>query len=225
MDYARNKVSSPKEGNKSDTDRQDAPSAQSHPEKRPSDRWGLLTEISNFFTRNGLKNSIVFGLEAYLGAFFAFFPGPEGFFLRRLLYGRLAQKTGPSLLIFSNVKIIFGNRIGFGTRVAINSGSYIDARGGLTIGSGTMIGPNNVLVSVNHGSQRTDQPMWQQPLEFGQIEIGEDVWTGANVTILAGAKIGKGAIIGAGSVVTGEIPEFAIALGIPAKVTQIRGKS
>ena len=74
MDDASNKVSSPKEGNKSDTDRQDAPSAQSHPEKRPSDRWGLLTEISNFFTRNGLKNSIVFGLEAYLSAFFAFFP-------------------------------------------------------------------------------------------------------------------------------------------------------
>jgi acetyltransferase-like isoleucine patch superfamily enzyme len=49
------------------------------------------------------------------------------------------------------------------------------------------------------------------------IEIGDDVWIGANVVVLGGVRIGRGAVIGAGAVVTRDIPEFAIAVGVPAR--------
>jgi acetyltransferase-like isoleucine patch superfamily enzyme len=56
------------------------------------------------------------------------------------------------------------------------------------------------------------------------IHIDDDVWIGANAVILGGVRIGKGAIIGAGAVVTKDVPEMAIAVGVPAKVTKYRNQ-
>jgi acetyltransferase-like isoleucine patch superfamily enzyme len=60
------------------------------------------------------------------------------------------------------------------------------------------------------------------PSSKGPIEIGNDVWIGNGVTILSGLKIGDGAVIAAGSVVVGDIPPYAIAAGVPAKVVKFR---
>jgi acetyltransferase-like isoleucine patch superfamily enzyme len=56
----------------------------------------------------------------------------------------------------------------------------------------------------------------------GPVILGEDVWLGAGVIILGGIRIGKGSIIGAGSVVTRDIPEYSIAVGVPARVVKVR---
>jgi acetyltransferase-like isoleucine patch superfamily enzyme len=58
---------------------------------------------------------------------------------------------------------------------------------------------------------------------FGDINIEDDVWIGANVTILGGVNIGRGSIIGAGAVVTKNVPSMAIAAGVPARLIKWRG--
>ena len=62
------------------------------------------------------------------------------------------------------------------------------------------------------------QPVWTK----GGIIIGDDVWLGVGVNVLDGVRIGKGAVIGAGSVVTKDIPKGAIAAGVPAQIVKIR---
>lgn len=57
------------------------------------------------------------------------------------------------------------------------------------------------------------------------VRIGDDVWIGARVTILPGADIGNGAVIGAGSVVRGKIPPMVVAAGNPARVVGMRGNA
>ena len=58
--------------------------------------------------------------------------------------------------------------------------------------------------------------------EYRPVVISDDVWIGARVTILPGAKIGKGVIIGAGAVITGEIPDYAVVGGVPARIIKYR---
>jgi acetyltransferase-like isoleucine patch superfamily enzyme len=81
-----------------------------------------------------------------------------------------------------------------------------------------------VLYPYNHGVA-PDKPIRQQPLESkGDIIIEDEAWLGVGVTVLDGVRIGKGAVVGAGSVVTKDIPEGAIAFGVPARVIRMRGE-
>ncbi len=59
-------------------------------------------------------------------------------------------------------------------------------------------------------------------IEFSKVDIGNDVWIGENVIILSGIKIGNGAILAAGAVVTKDIPNYAVAAGMPAKIIKMR---
>jgi len=74
----------------------------------------------------------------------------------------------------------------------------------------------------NHIYDRTDIFITEQGHTKGKIEIEEDVWLGANVMILPGVHIGKGAIVGAGAVVTKNVPSMAIVVGNPAKILKFR---
>lgn len=66
------------------------------------------------------------------------------------------------------------------------------------------------------------KPKYSLPMKRNYVIIGSDVWTGVNVTVMPGLKIGNGAIIGANAVVTHDIPDYAVAFGIPAKVVRYR---
>ncbi len=95
-------------------------------------------------------------------------------------------------------------------------------KGAIRIGARVEIAPNCAFYPYNHG-MKAAIPIREQPLDSkGGIEIGDDAWLGYGVIVLDGARIGQGAVIGAGSVVTGEIPAGAIAVGSPAKVIRIR---
>ena len=86
-----------------------------------------------------------------------------------------------------------------------------------------MMGPNVSCYPRNHAFNRTDIPMNQQGFaEEKPIIIEDDVWIGANSIILGGVKIGNGAIIGAGAVVTKDVPPRAIVAGNPAKLIKYR---
>jgi acetyltransferase-like isoleucine patch superfamily enzyme len=86
----------------------------------------------------------------------------------------------------------------------------------LTIGDRVSFGPNVTLILATHpNNSRLNQILKFPPR---QIEIGDDSWLGANVVVMPNVKIGKACIIGAGAVVTKNIPDFSIAAGVPAKV-------
>lgn len=126
---------------------------------------------------------------------------------------------------FGTVQLATGEsgRIEIGSGVSINYGTAISAREGVRIGDRAKIGPYCVIAD-------TELPL---PLPLGEasaaghedkpsrIEIGNDVWLGGRVTLLPGARIGDGAVVSAGSVVTGPIPPNAVASGIPARVLRI----
>jgi acetyltransferase-like isoleucine patch superfamily enzyme len=91
------------------------------------------------------------------------------------------------------------------------------------MGNQIMVAPGCLFSSGGHGMDLDRGPMiFQKGLPHKIIKVGDDVWIGGNSVILPGVTIGKGAVIGAGSVVTKDIPENAIAVGNPAKVVKYR---
>lgn len=91
----------------------------------------------------------------------------------------------------------------------------------MRIGSDTIIAAQCYIIDMDHGLQK-DNLIRHQENTVKAISIGEDVWIAAGCKILKGSVIDDGAVIGAQSVVKGEIPENAIAVGIPAKVKKYR---
>lgn len=121
--------------------------------------------------------------------------------------------------------------IGPGGSLSVGAGTYIQARCQLVsyeapihIGSGVNIAANCAFYPYDHG-MIPDQPIGQQPLQTkGGIFIEDDAWLGVGVTVLSGVRIGKGAVVGAGAVVSRDIPDGAIAVGVPARVVKMRGE-
>lgn len=101
---------------------------------------------------------------------------------------------------------------------SINSGTVIYSGNGVTIGKGVLIAANCTIAATNHEFADPDRPIFEQGFQpsRGGIVIADDVWLGANVVVLDGARIGQGAVIAAGSVVRGEVEPYAIYAGIPA---------
>jgi acetyltransferase-like isoleucine patch superfamily enzyme len=92
----------------------------------------------------------------------------------------------------------------------------------IIIGSGVQIAPNCSFYPYDHGFA-PGEPIAKQPLRSkGGIVIEDDVWLGVSVSVLDGVRIGRGAVIGAGSIVTHDIPAGAIAAGVPARVLRKR---
>lgn len=96
----------------------------------------------------------------------------------------------------------------------------------ITLGKYCFLAGNCYLVAGgNHSFEQTDVPIMFQPsYSKGGISIGEDVWLGAGVIVLDGISVGKGTVVGAGSVVTSSLPEYSVAVGIPARRKRERGK-
>ena len=106
-----------------------------------------------------------------------------------------------------------------------NSGIGIDCElwGEVTVGRDVMMGPEVIVYTQNHKSERTDIPMRLQGHEDASpVTIGNDVWIGRRAMILPGVHIGDGAVIGAGAVVTKDVPPYSVAGGVPAKVIRKR---
>ncbi len=79
-----------------------------------------------------------------------------------------------------------------------------------------------MIITNTHNFENCDIPMRTQGLKNISVTIEDDVWIGSRVIILPGIKIGKGSIIGAGAVVTKDVPEYSIVGGVPAKLIRSR---
>jgi acetyltransferase-like isoleucine patch superfamily enzyme len=113
-----------------------------------------------------------------------------------------------------------GSVLRIGNDVKLNTGVLIvaDCGGTVTIGNDVLIAPYVVIRAANHRFDDANVPIRLQGHNPGTIAVGDDVWLGAGVVLLPGSRVGNGSIVGAGSVVTDEIPPFSIAVGAPARV-------
>jgi len=128
----------------------------------------------------------------------------------------------PSCEIGENVRIKHKDKLTLGLNVCINDDVWINAVGGVTIGNNVLIGPKVVIHSANHKFSDSERPISEQGHTLKPVTIEDDVWIGASSVILAGVTIGKGAVVGAGSVVTKDIEAYMVVVGNPTYVISKR---
>ena len=97
--------------------------------------------------------------------------------------------------------------------------------GEVTIGNNVLIAAYTLIQAANHKFDRLDIPIMHQGHEPSFVHIADDVWIGASCVICPGVRIGSGAVIGAGAVVTRDVPPLAVVGGVPAKVIRYRNGS
>jgi len=119
------------------------------------------------------------------------------------------------------LRTIETGRIQIGADTRLNRGCTLTSYAQILIGDFTIIGEFVSIRDANHGLER-GEPMRYQPHTCEEIQIGRDVWIGRGSCILPGVTIGEGAVIGANSVVTKDVPDFGIAAGVPARVIRMR---
>jgi acetyltransferase-like isoleucine patch superfamily enzyme len=116
-----------------------------------------------------------------------------------------------------------GPSIAIADRVFIGFGCEFNVRKRITLGADCLIGSGCKFVDHDHGTARGDVPMSAQPSGAeAEIVLEEDVWLGANVVVLKGVRVGRGAIVAAGAVVTKDVGEFEIWAGVPARKIGLR---
>lgn len=111
-----------------------------------------------------------------------------------------------------------GGYIIVGEECSLKEYCLIYGTGGVEIGRYTRIAAHVSIVAENHLTDDVSKPICKQGISYKGIKIGDDVWIGTHTIILDGVEIGNGCVIGAGSVVTRDIPNYSVAVGNPAKV-------
>ena len=193
-----------------------------------------------------MSNILIAEVNSWISHLIRFLPGRAGFYLRERYFRHRFRKYQKSTIglgcLFCSPETIDlagnvqfgensfftanGGSIQIGKNTAFNRDVHInaDVGGNIKIGEFYMIGPNVVMRTANHKFDNPDVVMQKQGHIIKDIQIDDDVWIGSNAVVVGGVHVGRGAVIGAGAVVTKDIPSMAIAVGVPAKVIKYRNK-
>ena len=132
-------------------------------------------------------------------------------FLMKVIYGKQIKfgkqvtfRSGFTLMIDKGANVIIGNDVFF------NKDCTVDAVESIKIGDGTIFGENVKIYDHNHKFRKRNEPIKKQGYSSKAIEIGTHCWIGSNVVILKGAKIGNNVVVGAGTIISSEIPDDTI---------------
>jgi acetyltransferase-like isoleucine patch superfamily enzyme len=146
------------------------------------------------------------------------------------LYGERYIRIGAQTIIGPHVTLSAGvspthelgrdTAVSIGARCLIGRGSGIVAHESIEIGDDVFTGHHVYVTDANHGYEDVDVPIGRQFAAPRPVSIGAGSWLGHGSIVLPGSRIGEHEVIGAGSVVTGEIPAFSVAVGVPAKVVR-----
>lgn len=113
----------------------------------------------------------------------------------------------------------YGRNVTVGKGVFINFGATILAQASVTLGDRVMMGPNCSLITVGHPVN--DHEMRAEGWEIAKpITVGDNTWFGANVTVLPGVTVGKNCVVGAGTLLTRDVPDNSLVLGSPGRVVR-----
>jgi acetyltransferase-like isoleucine patch superfamily enzyme len=185
--------------------------------------------------------------EKELLELFSRFAGGVGYIdalMRRICLRALAKNVGTSVTVGCDVRIIHPETFEIADRVFIGDRTILQGRhdGRFVIGTGAWIGPQSYfdasdlviedfvgwgpgakVLGAEHTGIPTDMPIIQTDLEIAPVRIGAGADVGVNAVILPGVTVGRGSIIGAGAVVTRDVPDFMKVAGIPAAIIGKRG--
>jgi len=136
--------------------------------------------------------------------------------VRELLSALIGSPVDDSVTLFPPFTSDFGRNTTIGRRVFINAGCRFQDQGGITIGDDCLIGHDAIIATLQHGMA----PDRRADLIPAPVVLGRNVWLGARVTVLPGVTIGDDAVVGAGSIVTRDVPAGMVAVGSPARVVR-----
>jgi acetyltransferase-like isoleucine patch superfamily enzyme len=142
--------------------------------------------------------------------------------IKGLLLKGMGAKVGKRVVFYPGVWIAPGRNLILGDDVDLAKDVLITTGGGVTIGDRVLVGYRTQILSTNHVIPENKEPIFSAGHDKKPIVIEKDVWIGANCIITAGVTIGEGSVIAAGSVVTKDVPPFAIYGGVPAKLIKAR---
>ncbi|MDH3294472.1 MAG: acyltransferase [Acidimicrobiia bacterium] len=182
-----------------------------------------------------VRRRAAIGPNSRRGRVFAAF-GPQSIicFPPAALFGEAGIQIGSEVMIGPNVSLSAGmapgqslvsNRIVvIGDRCLIGRNSSIVGHLSIEIGPDVYFGPNVYVTDQNHSADDPNLPIGHQSAAERPVRIGAGSWIGTNAVILPGVTIGRQAIVGAGAVVVDDIPDGAVAVGSPARLTsRVRG--
>ena len=135
--------------------------------------------------------------------------------MRELFYNQIGENS----IVYNQLTVVLPKNVTIGKGVTVMNGALMMAAGGITIEDKAMIAANVQLISNNH------DPYVREIITCKPVVIKYGAWVGAGATILPGVTVGKYAIVGANSVVNKDIPDYAIAVGSPAKVIKYFDKN
>ena len=152
------------------------------------------------------------------------FPGYRLFYaLRGLLIRAMAQECGRHVIVKQRCYVGAGNTLRVGNHAQLGQNARIDQA--VTIGDNVVMGPDVVIMTNAHEFDDTNTPIRLQDAQSRRpVSLGNGVWLGTRVIILPGVHVGEGAVVGAGSVVTRNVPANAVVAGVPARFLRWRGR-
>lgn len=132
------------------------------------------------------------------------------------------REVGEKLIVNGSIKGL-GKHVSIGDYSSFNPGVLFFGSGKITIGSYFHAGQNLTIISSNHQYDNSTEIPYSKGFSIEEEVIIKDfVWAGHNVTILQGVTVGEGAVIAAGSVVSKDVPDYAVVGGVPAKLLKYR---
>jgi len=140
---------------------------------------------------------------------------------RRVRYGLARMTVGERVSIKEGLRVEKPHKVTIGSDVRINTDCVLQAHGGIEIGDFTMIAARVTIVTANHDLALRGVEAFDT-LREAPVRIGRHCWLGTGVIVLPGVTIGDGAVVGAGSVVTRDLPAGKICMGTPARPVRER---
>jgi acetyltransferase-like isoleucine patch superfamily enzyme len=169
-----------------------------------------------------VKSFFVISYEMVMNIVFALPRYRMFIFFKKLLLLVMGAKIGKRVVIYPGVWVAPGRNLIIEDDVDLAKDVLITTSGGVEIGARTLIGYRTQIISSDHTIPSIGEAFPISGDKHAKITIGKDVWIGANCIITSGVKIGDGAVVAGGSVVTKDIPKNAIYGGIPAKLIRMR---
>jgi acetyltransferase-like isoleucine patch superfamily enzyme len=170
----------------------------------------------------GVRPFLVVLAESLLAVVFSL-PRFRGLnWLKALLLSAMGARIGRRCIFYPGVWIMPGRGLSVGDDVDFALGVIVTTGGGVEIGNRVLIGYRTQILSTNHRIPEGTSRIFDAGHVGDNVRIANDVWIGANCIILPGVSIGEGAVVAAGSVVTGDVEPFAVVAGVPARIIRHR---
>ena len=138
---------------------------------------------------------------------------------------RRRMELGPGAFLAPNASLRNGERIAVGARSHVGERCSLwagDSTGRIVLGEDVLLAPEVFITASDYGIA-AGEPVVRQPRRERDVRIGDGVWLGARVVVVAGVTVGDGAVVGAGAVVTRDLPAGSVCAGVPARVVGWRG--